>query len=416
MQKRPTALSDPSNTDVMGNHRPRAIVFSLRHSYLNPTVENLFRVLGAVFELHFYGPGYTPESEIQDNVETICDEAGPFDAVFVHQLYWHLALTGWKKVAPFLDYLKDWYCLRFNLDRLAELAPRLPCNFDRVSCPKFLILTSDPYVFPGEFAERVVDFPGGFVAAAPENVSPLALLPDLHLETFGKNATDEYLKFCAKNVERILPFGHIIGESEFRFIPLEKRRTQASVPGAAYAMRTEAVKSLREASIEVRTVDPLQKIVASALELAGVRRPMHRYGWGVRFGRWGFRRLISDSVVSFTEGSRVRVAVRKYFEVPAFGALLAADPFHGAQELGFEDGMHYVACTPRELPDVVREAMRRPDWAIDIIANGQSLVRTRHSTSAYIDRFRKLWPSLVAGTYAGAAWRKGEFIVRTRPR
>ena len=43
---------------ITKDYPPRAIVFSINHTYMNPTEEAQYEMLSRVFELVFYGPGH----------------------------------------------------------------------------------------------------------------------------------------------------------------------------------------------------------------------------------------------------------------------------------------------------------------------------------------------------------------------
>ena len=125
----------------------------------------------------------------------------------------------------------------------------------------------------------------------------------------------------------------------------------------------------------------------------------------------GFRRLLSTSLVAYTDGSRIRFPVRKYFEIPAAGALLSADPFYGDRELGFEAGVNYISCQPSELAEIVKYAQANLDWASSIASAAQHVVKRCHSRTACVANFRRIWSRIVDGTYRGANWRNGSLVM-----
>lgn len=57
-----------------------------------------------------------------------------------------------------------------------------------------------------------------------------------------------------------------------------------------------------------------------------------------------YARAINRSMISFTCGSVLRIPVAKFFEIPGCRSLMLAEPNRDIEELGFEDGVHYVAC------------------------------------------------------------------------
>lgn len=98
----------------------------------------------------------------------------------------------------------------------------------------------------------------------------------------------------------------------------------------------------------------------------------------------GYARLIRRYRASFTDGSRHRYTVAKFFEIPATGALLLGDGAVGdaLHRLGFVPDEHYVPVTADDLEDRVRDVLDPSNHArLDVIRrNGQALVRGRHTT------------------------------------
>ncbi len=398
------------------DQRPRAIVFAIKYTYVNPMVEARYDMLSQVFDLFFYGPGYVAWDDLKTEAEEIFDQQGPFDAIFIQEYYWNFVSMGpqalFENVRELLDYLKRRRYLPFAGAEWIKRAPKAPHNIDRLPGPKFLFLQKDPHKYTEEYVREVEAFPGFIMTIYPLQVlSSIQPSIDRNPKLGGFIGYDLYLNFCARNAKRMIPFTHLIGNDEFRYVPIAKKKRLVCVPGAQYKGRQEAVESLQAAGEIAPVADPLQQRVEFLLSGAGSYPLLPRSKWGIQFIRWGFTRLISSSLLAYTDGHHVvRWPVRKFFEIPALGTLLAATPFRGMYHLGFEDGVHYIACRPSELPDIVNQADRERDWAGRIILQGQNMVRDRYTTTAYAQRFRLLWPSLLDGTYAGAEWRQGELI------
>jgi len=400
---------------ITKDYPPRAIVFSINHTYMNPTEEAQYEMLSRVFELVFYGPGHVALWDLKDDAKEIFDQKGSFEAAFFHEYYWDYVTMGplgrYKNLAELIDYLKRRRHLPFDWADFVKWGLKPSTNFDCLPGSKFLILKRDPHKFTEEDVRALEAFPGFFITTYP-----LQVLRPSKLMT-GPNPSrrhDIYLDFCARNTKRIIPFTHLIGDDEFRFVPIATRKRTVCVPGKQYERRRRAVQSLQTAGRMAPVAYPLQQMVESVFNRVGPYRPLRRYKWGIQFLRWGYTRLISTSLVAYTDGALVQYAVRKFFEIPALGTLLVAEPFYGRHHLGFEEGVHYIPCTPSELPEIVNKADRDRDWAQRIILQGQHMVRARFSTTAYAQRFRELWPSLLDGTYAGAEWRQGELFLSSQ--
>jgi hypothetical protein len=106
--------------------------------------------------------------------------------------------------------------------------------------------------------------------------------------------------------------------------------------------------------------------------------------------------------------------VRKFFEIPAAGALLLCSPCTGYEELGFVDGIHYYAVEPHDLPAFVQEIIRTGAGSA-VAASGRKVVANNHSLQARAQQIRRCLDGLLNGTYRGARWQKGEFVLIGEP-
>lgn len=62
-----------------------------------------------------------------------------------------------------------------------------------------------------------------------------------------------------------------------------------------------------------------------------------------------YAKSINRSLLSFTCGSMLRIPVAKFFEIPGCRSLMLAEPNPDIEELGFQDGINYVACDKENL-------------------------------------------------------------------
>jgi hypothetical protein len=94
-----------------------------------------------------------------------------------------------------------------------------------------------------------------------------------------------------------------------------------------------------------------------------------------------FARTLNRLRSCFTCASVYRFTVMKYFEIPACGTLLFAEPTDATAALGFRDGENFVAVTPADFRDKFHyylrqasdEAVARISWA------GRQLIESRHT-------------------------------------
>ena len=124
-----------------------------------------------------------------------------------------------------------------------------------------------------------------------------------------------------------------------------------------------------------------------------------------------FSNLI-DARFVYTARGGFGIAVRKFFEIPAAGAVMICAPPLGFRQLGFQDGLHYVHSEPEHLPGILRALEADPDRSQSIARNGQRLVLARHSLHARSEQFAACLSALVQGAYLGSSWVNGEYEVR----
>ena len=99
----------------------------------------------------------------------------------------------------------------------------------------------------------------------------------------------------------------------------------------------------------------------------------------------GYAKRINAYRAAFTDSSKYRYCVAKYFEIPATGCLLLADRAvsEPLSRIGFHDGVHYVGVSDEDLEEKIDYVLdeNNHDEVDKIRRNGQRLVLQRHKTS-----------------------------------
>ena len=105
----------------------------------------------------------------------------------------------------------------------------------------------------------------------------------------------------------------------------------------------------------------------------------------------GYAKRINTYRVAFTDSSKYRYSVAKYFEIPATGSLLLADRAvsEPLSRIGFTEGVHYIGVSNEDLEDKIEYALdeNNHDELNQVRRNGQELVWRLHKTS---DRARSI--------------------------
>jgi hypothetical protein len=126
-----------------------------------------------------------------------------------------------------------------------------------------------------------------------------------------------------------------------------------------------------------------------------------------------FQRTLADTQCVYTARGGFGIPIRKFFEIPAAGALLLCSPCNGFEALGFESGRHYVAVEPEDLPDALAFWLRNSD-AQKIASMGHALMLARHSSSARGEQIERCLHKMVAGQFTGARWVGGQYLVNEK--
>ncbi|HEX5732714.1 MAG TPA: glycosyltransferase [Blastocatellia bacterium] len=105
----------------------------------------------------------------------------------------------------------------------------------------------------------------------------------------------------------------------------------------------------------------------------------------------GYAKRINTYRAAFTDSSKYRYSVAKYFEIPATGALLLADcaVSEPLRRIGFIEGVHYLGVSNEDLEEKIEYTLdeNNHDELDEVRRNGQELVWGRHTTS---DRARSI--------------------------
>ncbi|MFS0865165.1 glycosyltransferase [Fredinandcohnia sp. 179-A 10B2 NHS] len=95
-----------------------------------------------------------------------------------------------------------------------------------------------------------------------------------------------------------------------------------------------------------------------------------------------YARELNRSKIFFTCGSSLKYPVLKFFEAPACKTLLLAEPVPDILELGFEDGVNFVACDRMNFYEKALYYLQHEEERKRITENGYNLIHTLHTNEA----------------------------------
>ena len=101
-----------------------------------------------------------------------------------------------------------------------------------------------------------------------------------------------------------------------------------------------------------------------------------------------------------------RVPVRKYFEIPALGAMPVGQMMEGFEEIGFKCNENFILA---ETPEAVRQILADYDetHAQTIASNARNLIIAQHSEPARASQLADSFERILNGSFEGSYWSNG---------
>lgn len=363
----------------------------------------------------FYGPGLVSRTILENGLRRFIDRAGPFDvAVFGPNIPIlsddeNAAVAATEYLSRFAALAPDPMLILTFLNDVLHEATDIPIRTKILSTLNF-----DYYACSNAQIERI--HAGSFHIVGPNRqaVCKLAELPNYareerHFRRKSKRLCDAYAEFVSQYPERIVTAFHFVAETEFTFRHSEARRYKINIPGVEYVLRRRARKAIAnsEFMLAPKRVFNLYRLLGKL----GVE-PFARYV-PLNLYHAAFREGLIDSQLVYTARGGFGIPIRKFFEIPAAGALMICTPPHGFGALGFHDGEHYIEADPEALPNVVTALSHDAERVSRIAQQGQALVFDQHSLAARAHQIRSCLEALVDGTYRGADWVGGKLVLRS---
>jgi len=388
----------------------RLLFIDIHGRYINPTNSQIPAMLKMHHDVVLYGPGMSSEAEIERGLERFVEANGRFDFIVSTeaQLADDDVALSWHNRYSYPHHRPE-VLRRFAVDANEFLRG--------TSHPRIVFLTKlDVYALSQFLVERLSSPTAYYVAWGDGFTKPVEDLAfpqkekDYARKVERKFRFDAWLEFLAANRQRFLNLGHIIGIHEFNWRPLDGRPDCAVVPGVAYFRRAEVQRKLRRSGLGVRrSIVPRLMALADYCGFRPYARPLLHQLYNVQFLNG-----IGNARYAYTDGSGFDALVRKYFEIPALGAILLCAPCAGFTNVGFVDRRNAILADCDQIPDVIADLEARPAWAQEIASAGRQLIWERHSIQARAKQFSECIEAIQSGSFAGSRWRDGEFHIVTR--
>jgi hypothetical protein len=386
------------------------------HHYLNPT-STLLPILVATAspEVSYYGPGYSSEMELQEGIQKFVDHTGPYDGV-VLGMHVPLFTSGDEgllvrnagNVQRYTSFgSKPHTLLPFFRDVIQNIGA-LPIRFRFIS-----LLNFDYYATTSRHIDVFERLDAHLIAPGAEFAPSVSELPswvweEKHFIRKKGMISSSWLDYLTQRPERIISLTHFIADDEFSFRGLSERKHRVSIPGIEYLMRKKGREALKKSGLRPGT-KPIFNVMRYADRL-GIR-VFAKY-LTLKMYHAAYHGNLIDTRFAYTAREGFGIPVRKFFEIPAAGALMMCLPPHGFSALGFRNGESYVEVDPESLPDALLDLEKDPVRSQAIATAGRSLVLHQHTLSARASQFGECLKAISDNTFGGSFWRDGGFHLR----
>ena len=375
--------------------------------YINPTRELMIAALQAASQLDLFGPGFQSDAELARGVETYIDRHGPYDLVVSDEFM----LQDFENAEAPLRFVS--HACRFDRGLLMYGVQFRDFLSKYTGRKGILLLQTDYYNMPQYRLSQIeaFDYIIGWGAELIMSRDACNKDPDTLSDVDRKirsHWSDRYRDFALRHARKLISIPHLVAPKEIAVHTLGKRKYDWSVAGADYTQRLQAREVLDARSL-TRSGRELPYLFAALYKL-GIN-PYAHY-WSIALLQQRFHAALKRSRYSYTCGSVVHCAIRKYFEIPAAGCVLVAERCEGFEALGFQNGGNAIVAEGRMLGEVHDWLRNRPDEGQEIADSGRILIERQHTTAARARQLRAAFAAIKFDDFAGTRWKDGELLLR----
>lgn len=385
----------------------RILIIDFAYQYMNRTAmlwKLAWRQLG---DSVFFGPGHVSEEAWQGGLASFIRRNGSFDVIVCGELLVS-SLSSEHDREVLAKAVERNYDNPFNVRTALDSCSRNFEEFLEADAIRVLsMLEFDTFNMHASHRKRLDDANVFIVGWGEDFVRPKESLKGLESETFSGQVNDRWYDFVKFNRRRIISSPGMVAENEFYWTTLANRKDRWAVQGSRYYAREEARRRLKKIGRPfvgrtlVNLISVINRIDPRILRWPSVRVAMnHLWEEGFRTSRY-----------AFTCGSALRLPIRKYFEIPASGAVLAAQPCNGFSALGFQDGENAIITEPENIIEVDAMLCDDRDLAQKLASAGRELVWERHRVGARADQYAQALEAISTGCFHGTQWIEGKFTM-----
>ena len=381
---------------------------------INPSNTLMPNLINGVGDVTYFGPGYVSDQLLAAGVLKFAEKAGPYDVVVVGT---NIPLIGASDddVRAAARYAKKFTALSSSGELIYRFYKDVRAHLRSISAShRFAsMIAFDYYSATQDQIDRLEQYEVKLITHNSSFVRRIEELPEWtnkekHYQRQPHIFSNAWYDYVNSHPEKIVTALHFVSDSEFSFRGLSERKRDISIPGVDYVTRREATSSVKKLGLNING-----KSIYNAF------RVLNRLGIDV-YANYGFLKFFNASYFYdlmstkyvYTAAEAFGVPIRKYFEIPASGAVLLASSCNGFDRIGFKDGINCVVAGPQQLAAKISDLKRDPEVAQRIATAGRNLMFEQHSLSARTSQIKACMEAVLAGHYQGADWIDGKFVMR----
>lgn len=371
----------------------KALFIGVNRSYTNPTAELNILILGQIFDLSFYGPGFVSDKVLKMGINSWLQLNENFDIIFTDSYVFEQENII-SRSKPFLgDFI------RFEPVDYFKNAQSLQNLFLNYKGKKVFIANFDTYGISDDMIQRLVDSDSLVIDGGISTNRLKSEVEEVYKSKCYGN--DNWFSFVNTFKSRIISVPHFISMTEFDFQPLDNRKYLFNVIGAPYQERKKAFELLTPTQKIVKKINYYRSSINS-------RRITKLSFSDLTELRIKYLSEISQTKFCYCSGGPWLSPVRKYFEIPARGAVAIGWPCNGFENLGFVDGVNFISAINNKM---IKEVIS--DFNIEdiqaIATNGRSLIWEKHSDWARAIQLSESFQLILNNKFHGSYWENGSY-------
>lgn len=383
------------------------LFIGINQRYINATNYYYPSILNRIGNLICYGPGFISEKEISNGINQFLKTKNYPDLIIISaQCVINKDASLYNKSLRRYTYVFNKAVVTNNF--LVDTEQFCKQNKAKVIC---LITDIDPHVTPQYMIDRLINqssyfigWGNGFLNARHDMSS---LLNEEYIQKKIQKGFEVGLldRFASQFADRWINLGHFVADHEFYWSDLSSRKYDVSIPGSSYTRRKNTIQTI-EKDKNIIFSKNRAKYILKIMDRLGIKTYSNFYF--INLYNFLFQMELNSSKVCITEGGGNNFPVRKFFEIPASGALMACWPSVGLENLGYR---HNESCIYLNTSDDIFELIASMKKDITKYENMASLARKltldNHSTTARASQLKESFERILSNSFLGSYWENG---------